>query len=100
MSGLDRKPFSCPEKLFVVEGEKKKILFDVWGEGFPGQENGIRKCPMRVSDLPDQPLVCRVQKREVALQILTAGQQLSPGCGGLWIILPISAGRFSICDQW
>lgn len=52
VSGLDRKPFSCPEKLFVVEGKKKKkILFDVWGEGFRGQENVTRNCLMRVSDL-------------------------------------------------
>lgn len=51
MSGLDRKRFSCPEKLFIVEGEKKKILFDVWGEGFRGQENVIGNCSMKVSDV-------------------------------------------------
>lgn len=51
VSGLDRKRFSCPEKLFIVEGGKKKILFDVWGEGFRGQENVIGNCSMRVSDV-------------------------------------------------
>lgn len=106
MSGLDRKPFSCSEKLFVVErGEKKKkILFDVWGEGFRGQENVIRSCPMWVSDLSPwfagEERGCGFQIWDVALPTLTAGQQLSPGWGGLWIMLPISAGRFSICDQW
>lgn len=39
VSGLDRKPFSCPEKLFVVEGKKKKkscLMFGV--KGFEGRK--------------------------------------------------------------
>lgn len=47
-----------------------------------------------------EPPGLQEQGGDVALPTLTAGQQLSPGWGGLWIMLPIRAGRFSICDQW